>query len=207
VADQSLRRAVPAQRRSRPASPGAAVDSAFGCSLRALRWACGVRKLGRPLKPSDLQRDRIYAPHRLAAARNARSAGRRAGRATWRRSTASSWRSTTISSSLKSRERQQRRAGAGVAGRCREAKRANAASCSRGQDRATLRTRQPAGWPVAVPRRRTPRRAARAAATATTPNGRRRRPRPRRRPATATATQDRRRPLPPPTAAVTPSSE
>jgi hypothetical protein len=25
--------------------------------------ACGVRKLGSPMKPGDLQRDRIYPPH------------------------------------------------------------------------------------------------------------------------------------------------
>jgi hypothetical protein len=35
------------------------------CGLRTT-WSCGVRKLGRRSKPSDLQRDRIYPPHRLA---------------------------------------------------------------------------------------------------------------------------------------------
>ena len=89
----------------------------------------GVHKLDRALEWSDLQRDRICAPHGLRApseqrvraheerqpARPAQQPTRRSqkhrsdscscGRASWRRRTASSCRSTTISSSLNSRER------------------------------------------------------------------------------------------------------
>jgi hypothetical protein len=53
-------------------------------------------------------RHRALGSSRLAAARNARSAGRSAGRDTCRRRRASSWRSTTISSSLNSGGRKHR---------------------------------------------------------------------------------------------------